>query len=57
MHCPIKDIVHTSKSNMVQHTIDVEGMTCTGCEVHVKSKINKLDGILSVKASSKVRIS
>jgi len=26
-------------------------MTCPGCEAHVESEVNKLDGILSVKAS------
>ena len=26
-------------------------MTCAGCEAHVESEVNNLDGILSVKAS------
>lgn len=48
---PSKDIVYVSQSNIVKHTFNVEGMTCAGCEAHVESEVNKLDGILSVKAS------
>lgn len=32
-------------------TCDVEGMTCTGCEVNVKMAVNKIDGVIEVKAS------
>ncbi|WP_052184288.1 mercuric transport protein MerTP [Psychroserpens sp. Hel_I_66] len=46
-----KDIVYVSQSNIEKHTFDVEGMTCAGCEAHVESEVNKLDGIISVKAS------
>jgi len=48
---PTKDIVYVSQSNVEKHTFDVEGMTCAGCEAHVESEVNKLDGIISVKAS------
>ena len=48
---PNKEVVYVSRSNIEIHTFDVEGMTCTGCEAHVESEINKLDGILSAKAS------
>ena len=48
---PSKDMVYVSQSNIVKHTFNVEGMTCAGCEAHVESEVNKLDGILSVKAS------
>ncbi|MDF0716666.1 mercuric transport protein MerTP [Muricauda sp. 334s03] len=48
---PSKDIVYVSQSNIVKHTFNVEGMTCAGCEAHVESEVNKLGGILSVKAS------
>jgi copper ion binding protein len=36
---------------MVDITFTVEGMTCSGCENHIESEVNKLDGIVSVKAS------
>ena len=26
-------------------------MTCTGCEVHIESEVNKLEGIIEVKAN------
>lgn len=48
---PSKDIVYVSQSNIVKHTFNVEGMTCAGCEAHVESEVNKLDGILSVETS------
>lgn len=48
---PSKEIVYVQQDNIVEKTFIVEGMTCTGCEKHVKSEVNKLDGILSVKAS------
>lgn len=48
---PSKDVVYVSQSNIVKHTFIVEGMTCAGCEAHVESEVNKLDGILSAKAS------
>lgn len=31
--------------------VQIEGMTCTGCEEHVKSEINKLDGITNLAVS------
>jgi len=48
---PNKEIVIVSQSNIVRKTFNVEGMTCLGCEAHVESEVNKLDGIISVKAS------
>jgi copper chaperone CopZ len=46
-----KEIVYVQQDNIVEETFMVEGMTCTGCENHVQSEVNKLDGIISVKAS------
>ncbi len=34
-------------------SLDVTGMKCGGCETNVKKKLNKMDGIISVEASSK----
>nr|WP_093406105.1 mercuric transport protein MerTP [Salegentibacter flavus] len=48
---PSKDIMYVSQSNIIKHTFEVEGMTCAGCEAHVESEVNNLDGILSIKAS------
>ncbi|MCU0323691.1 MAG: mercuric transport protein MerTP [Spirosomaceae bacterium] len=31
--------------------ISISGMTCTGCEVHVKSEISKLKGIITTQVS------
>lgn len=48
---PTKEIVYVQQDNIVEKTFTVEGMTCAGCENHVESEVNKLDGIISVKAS------
>lgn len=33
--------------------LTVTGMKCGGCEANVKTKLNSIDGVLSVEASSK----
>jgi copper chaperone len=33
--------------------LTVTGMKCGGCEANVKTKLNSIDGVLSVNASSK----
>ncbi|MCM4159277.1 mercuric transport protein MerTP [Antarcticibacterium flavum] len=48
---PNKEVVYVSQSNIVKEIFVVEGMTCAGCEAPVESEVNKLEGILSVKAS------
>lgn len=47
---PTKEIVYIQQDNIVEEAFIVEGMTCTGCENHIQSEVNKLDGIISVKA-------
>ncbi len=48
---PNKEIVYVQQDNVIEETFIVEGITCTGCENHVESEVNKLNGIISVKAS------
>jgi copper chaperone CopZ len=48
---PTKEIVYVQKDNIAEETFMVEGMTCAGCENHIQSEVNKLEGIISVKAS------
>jgi len=45
-----KEIVYVEQSNAKEIRITIEGMTCTGCEAHIESEVNKLDGILKVDA-------
>lgn len=42
----------TAKADNIQ-TVEftIKGMTCTGCEHHVKSEVSKLDGIVEVTVS------
>jgi len=40
-----------SAENLVQDTLNVNGMTCTGCENGIQEKISAMEGISSVKAS------
>lgn len=42
-------ISQTVKNQKIEFVIS--GMTCTGCEVHVKSEINKLKGIIIAQVS------
>ena len=42
-------VTSTSKIQKVEFTI--KGMTCSGCEHHVKTEINKLKGIVEVVVS------
>ncbi|WP_010229929.1 mercuric transport protein MerTP [Gillisia marina] len=48
---PNKEIVIVSQSKIEKKIFEVFGMTCLGCEAHVESEVNKLKGIISVKAS------
>lgn len=47
---PNKEVVYVSESNVNKIEYSIKGMTCTGCEVHIESEVNKLDGIIEVKA-------
>ncbi|MCP9236716.1 mercuric transport protein MerTP [Lewinella sp. JB7] len=48
---PVREVVYVQQSNVAETEFTVEGMTCAGCEGHVESELNKLTGILTVKAS------
>lgn len=39
------------KNNIQKAEFRIDGMTCTGCEVHVEHEVNQLSGIITVKAS------
>lgn len=45
-----KEVVFVEQSNVREIRINIEGMTCTGCEAHIENEVNKLDGILAVNA-------
>lgn len=40
-------------SNIQQVNFEIKGMTCTGCEEHVKHAVNEVEGVTSVTASFK----
>ena len=46
-----KEVVFVSDSNINKVEYAIKGMSCSGCEVHIESEVNKLDGIIEVKAS------
>lgn len=46
-----KEVVYVSASDINKVEYRIKGMTCTGCEVHIESEVNKLDGIIEVKAT------
>lgn len=46
-----KEVVIVDASDSQNVTFDVKGMTCSGCEAHVSSEVNKLPGIINVEAN------
>jgi copper chaperone CopZ len=46
-----KEVVYVSESDVNVVEYKISGMTCDGCEVHIESEVNKLDGIIEVKAN------
>ncbi len=38
-------------ADLVTVTLNVEGMTCTGCENTIKTKVGAIDGVAEVEAS------
>ncbi|WP_027078015.1 mercuric transport protein MerTP [Maribacter antarcticus] len=46
-----KEIIFVELSNVREIKVDIEGMTCKGCEAHIESEVNKLSGILTVDAN------
>lgn len=43
--------VVASQGDLQKVEFTIKGMTCTGCEHHVKSEVNKLEGIIEVSVS------
>jgi len=48
-----KEVVYVVASDINNVKYSIKGMTCTGCEVHIESEVNKLNGIIEVKANYK----
>ncbi len=48
---PNKEIVIVKDINIQSVNFDIKGMTCNGCAAHVEADVNKLPGIIKVKAS------
>lgn len=46
-----KQVVVVSSNNIKEVKFNVSGMTCTGCEEHVKHAVNALPGILEINAN------
>ncbi|WP_276391489.1 mercuric transport protein MerTP [Eudoraea chungangensis] len=45
-----KEVVYVSENDVDEVSFSIEGMTCSGCEAHIESEVNKLDGIIVVKS-------
>jgi copper chaperone CopZ len=48
-------IVYVQKSQVETITVDIEGMTCAGCEATVKNAANSVEGVLETHASYDTR--
>lgn len=46
-----KETTVVDKNSIVRAEFKIDGMTCTGCEAHVEHEVDKLSGIITVKAS------
>ncbi len=46
-----KEVVFVQEKNIQTAEFLISGMTCTGCEGHVRSEVNKLKGIVFCKVS------
>jgi len=46
-----KEVVVVNQSDIETASFEIKGMTCTGCEEHVKHAVNELDGIIGVTSS------
>ncbi len=46
-----KQIIVVDKSNVEKTEFKIGGMTCASCEDHVHHEVNKLSGIVNIKAS------
>lgn len=46
-----KEVVIVNQSDIQTADFEIKGMTCTGCEEHVKHGVNELDGIVEVTAN------
>jgi mercuric ion transport protein len=46
-----KEVTVLSQSDIQTVTFEIDGMTCTGCEEHVKHAVNELEGIVDAAAS------
>lgn len=46
-------IIVIESENIAEANFDIEGMTCTGCEEHIKNAVAPLPGFISAKANHK----
>ncbi len=46
-----KQLIVVDTNNITTLAFEINGMTCTSCEVHVNHKVNQLDGIIDTKVS------
>lgn len=46
-----QQVVYVQESQVQTITLDIEGMTCTGCEATVKNAASSVDGVLEADAS------
>lgn len=46
-----KKVFYVSENDVDEVSFSVEGMTCSGCEAHIESEVNKLNGIIAVKSN------
>lgn len=48
---PRKEVIYVAPAEVQTVTLDISGMTCTGCEEHVRHAVTQLPGVLEATAS------
>jgi len=46
-------VIVVNESDVVEASLSIEGMTCTGCEQHVNQTLNNSDGVIEASSSYK----
>jgi copper chaperone CopZ len=49
-----KVVDYVKESNISEVEYNIKGMTCSGCEAHIESEVNKIEGIILVKANHEI---
>ena len=47
------EIVYVDANDILEVNLQIEGMTCTGCEAHLNHAVSSVDGVIEVTSNHK----